>query len=174
MATGAIFENSWKLRASLFVTSRWPRSSGQTNYQVHHPPWPEVSLHFSQTTADFFIEHRKLSLPLRPWEIVTRSDCGSICPVMRAMIGTLYSSWGSNIFPRILFKLWLKVKLSRYWSPYTLVYWLGNEGIKELESAVTVTIGTAAKWQRAKLEFTYSLGFVFFLFPPDLLVRISI
>ena len=35
---GAIFENSSKLRASLFVTSRWPRSSGQTNYQVHHPP----------------------------------------------------------------------------------------------------------------------------------------
>ena len=39
---GAIFENSSKLRASLFVTSRWPRSSGQTNYQVHHlPPTPE-------------------------------------------------------------------------------------------------------------------------------------
>ena len=37
---GAIFENSSKLRASLFVTSRWPRSSGQTNYQVHHPPPP--------------------------------------------------------------------------------------------------------------------------------------
>ena len=36
---GAIFENSSKLRASLFVTSRWPRSSGQTNYQVH-PPRP--------------------------------------------------------------------------------------------------------------------------------------
>ena len=35
---GAIFENSSKLRASLFVTSRLPRSSGQTNYQVHHPP----------------------------------------------------------------------------------------------------------------------------------------
>ena len=35
---GAIFENSSKLRVSLFVTSRWPRSSGQTNYQVHHPP----------------------------------------------------------------------------------------------------------------------------------------
>ena len=34
---GAIFENSSKLRGSLFVTSRWPRSSGQTNYQVHHP-----------------------------------------------------------------------------------------------------------------------------------------
>ena len=32
---GAIFENSSKLRASLFMTSRWPRSSGQTNYQVH-------------------------------------------------------------------------------------------------------------------------------------------
>ena len=32
------FRNSSKLRASLFVTSRWPRSSGQTNYQVHHPP----------------------------------------------------------------------------------------------------------------------------------------
>ena len=37
---GAIFENSSKLRASLFVTSRWPRSSGQTNYQVHPPPPP--------------------------------------------------------------------------------------------------------------------------------------
>ena len=37
-SNGAIFENSSKLRASLFVTSRWPRSSGQTNYQVHHPP----------------------------------------------------------------------------------------------------------------------------------------
>ena len=36
---GAIFEKSSKLRASLFVTSRWPRSSGQTNYEVHHPPW---------------------------------------------------------------------------------------------------------------------------------------
>ena len=36
---GAIFENSSKLRSSLFVTSRWPRSSGQTNYQVHHPRW---------------------------------------------------------------------------------------------------------------------------------------
>ena len=36
---GAIFEKSSKLRTSLFVTSRWPRSSGQTNYQVHHPPW---------------------------------------------------------------------------------------------------------------------------------------
>ena len=35
---GAIFENSSKLRASLFVTSRWPTSSGQTDYQVHHPP----------------------------------------------------------------------------------------------------------------------------------------
>ena len=35
---GAIFENSSKLRASLLVTSRWPRSSGKTNYQVHHPP----------------------------------------------------------------------------------------------------------------------------------------
>ena len=34
---GAIFENSSKLRASLFVTSGWPRSYGQTNYQVHHP-----------------------------------------------------------------------------------------------------------------------------------------
>ena len=32
---GAILENSSKLRASLFVRSRWPRSSGQTNYQVH-------------------------------------------------------------------------------------------------------------------------------------------
>ena len=40
--TGAIFENSSKLRASLFVTSRWPRSSGQTNYQVHHPPWSNL------------------------------------------------------------------------------------------------------------------------------------
>ena len=39
---GAIFENSSKLRASLFVTSRWPRSSGQTNYQVHHPPLLET------------------------------------------------------------------------------------------------------------------------------------
>ena len=29
---------------------------------------------FSQTTADFLIEHRKLSLPLRPWEIVTFVD----------------------------------------------------------------------------------------------------
>ena len=36
---GAIFENSSKLRVSLFVTSRWPRTSGQTNYQVHHPAW---------------------------------------------------------------------------------------------------------------------------------------
>ena len=37
---GAIFENSSKLRASLFVTSRWPRIIGtnETNYQVHHPP----------------------------------------------------------------------------------------------------------------------------------------
>ena len=34
---GAIFENSSKSRASLFVTSRWPRSSGQTNYPP--PPW---------------------------------------------------------------------------------------------------------------------------------------
>ena len=33
-----VLPNSSKLRASLFVTSRWPRSSGQTNYQVHHPP----------------------------------------------------------------------------------------------------------------------------------------
>ena len=41
---GAIFENSSKLRASLFVTSRWPRSSGQTNYQVHHPPWILLTL----------------------------------------------------------------------------------------------------------------------------------
>ena len=32
---GAIFKNSSKLRASLFVTSRRPRSSRQTNYQVH-------------------------------------------------------------------------------------------------------------------------------------------
>ena len=39
---GAIFGNSSKLRASLFVTSRWPRSSGQTNYQVHHPPPPPL------------------------------------------------------------------------------------------------------------------------------------
>ena len=36
--SGAIFENSSKLRASLFVTSRWPRSSWQTNWQVHHHP----------------------------------------------------------------------------------------------------------------------------------------
>ena len=42
---GAIFENSSKLRASLFVTSRWPRSSGQTNYQVHHPPPPPRAAH---------------------------------------------------------------------------------------------------------------------------------
>ena len=41
-SNGAIFENSSKLRASLFVTSRWPRSSGQTNYQVHHPPPPPL------------------------------------------------------------------------------------------------------------------------------------
>ena len=39
---GAIFENSSKLRASLFGTSRWPRSSGQTNYQVHHPTLVEL------------------------------------------------------------------------------------------------------------------------------------
>ena len=39
-SNGAIFKNSSKLRAYLFVTSRWPRSSGQTNYQVHHPPPP--------------------------------------------------------------------------------------------------------------------------------------
>ena len=36
---GRHFRKSSKLRTSLFVTSRWPRSSGQTNYQVHHPPW---------------------------------------------------------------------------------------------------------------------------------------
>ena len=35
----AILENSLKLCTSLFVTLRWPRSSGQTNYEVHHPPW---------------------------------------------------------------------------------------------------------------------------------------
>ena len=45
---GAIFENSSKLRASLFVTSRWPRSSGQTNYQVHPPP-PLVALEWELT-----------------------------------------------------------------------------------------------------------------------------
>ena len=39
----AIFENSSKLCASLFVTSRWPRSSRQTNYQVH-PPAPSKYL----------------------------------------------------------------------------------------------------------------------------------
>ena len=37
-SNGAIFENSSKLRASLFATSRWPRSSVQTNYHVHPPP----------------------------------------------------------------------------------------------------------------------------------------
>ena len=44
---GAIFENSSKLRTSLFVTSRWPRSSRQTNYQVnsHHPPPPHPRLY---------------------------------------------------------------------------------------------------------------------------------
>ena len=45
---GAIFENSSKLRASLFVTSRWPRSSGQTNYQVHHPPLVCLLLELSE------------------------------------------------------------------------------------------------------------------------------
>ena len=35
---GAIFENSSKLRATLFVTSRWPRSSGQTNKLPSSPP----------------------------------------------------------------------------------------------------------------------------------------
>ena len=49
---GAIFENSSKLRASLFVTSRWPRSSGQTNYQVHHPP----------PGCNFFFSYRNLLL----------------------------------------------------------------------------------------------------------------
>ena len=44
---GAILENFPKLRASLFVTSRWPRSSGQTNYQVHPPggPTTPVKMH---------------------------------------------------------------------------------------------------------------------------------
>ena len=40
---GAIFENSSKLRASLFVTSRWPRSSGlnvRTNKLPSSPPPP--------------------------------------------------------------------------------------------------------------------------------------
>ena len=49
---GAIFENSSKLRASLFVTSRWPRSSGQANYQVHHPPRREMSPHSSLPGED--------------------------------------------------------------------------------------------------------------------------
>ena len=40
---GAIFENSSKLRASLFVMSR-PRSSGQKNYQVYPPPPPGCDL----------------------------------------------------------------------------------------------------------------------------------
>ena len=40
---GAIFEKSSKLCASLFVTSRWPRSSRQTNYQVQ-PPAPSKYL----------------------------------------------------------------------------------------------------------------------------------
>ena len=50
--SGAIFENSSKLRASLFVTSRWPRSSGQTNCQVHHPPPAQVAMQPSPVHGD--------------------------------------------------------------------------------------------------------------------------
>ena len=49
---GAIFENSSKLRASPFVTSRWPRSSGQKNYQVHHPPPGVVPSYIWKLSAD--------------------------------------------------------------------------------------------------------------------------
>ena len=56
----------------------------------------------------------------------------------------------------------------------SLLYWLQNELIKELESAFTLTIGTTEKWLLAKVEETFSLGFVFFLFPQDMSVRISI
>ena len=38
-------KNSSKLRGSLFVASRWPSSSGQTNSQVHH----------SQVSVGFFV-----------------------------------------------------------------------------------------------------------------------
>ena len=51
---GAIFENSSKLRASLFVTSPWPRSSGQTNYQVHHLPLAPSDRAVMRGTADRF------------------------------------------------------------------------------------------------------------------------
>ena len=40
----AIFENSSKLCTSLFVTSRWPRPSRQTYYQVHPPSPPKYLL----------------------------------------------------------------------------------------------------------------------------------
>ena len=45
---GAIFENSPKLCTSLFITSQWPRSSRQTNYQVQHPPW---NIYFGKSTT---------------------------------------------------------------------------------------------------------------------------
>ena len=54
---GAIFENSSKLRASPFVTSPWPRSSGQTNYQVHHPPLVRGDMvGICKQTADYCIK----------------------------------------------------------------------------------------------------------------------
>lgn len=111
--------------------------------------------------------------PARPNQIAAPSDLLYHCAVSALRHYQHLLAWGSDIVQKVYF-VQVVVKLSRHWNSYSLVYWLRNERIKELQSAVTVTIGTAAKWQLAKLELAYSLGFVFFSFPQDLLVRISI
>ena len=63
---GAIFENSSKLCASLFVTSRWPRSSRQTNYQVH-PPAP-LETFTLEKVPQLSADHHARWPPCKLWE----------------------------------------------------------------------------------------------------------
>ena len=83
--TGAIFENSSKLSASLFVTSRWPRLSGQTNYQVHppHPPHPP-----DWVPTNGFVTFLQVRWPLHA---LTRNLRWNVCNEIQA--ADIQSTW---------------------------------------------------------------------------------
>ena len=102
---GAIFENSSKLRASLFVTSRWPRSSGQTNYQVHHPPWLSLTFRAEKRSAQAFAHPLSqaqgglvdcVCLLLEFWVKCTR--CERLLPVKHFYLKCLLFSSLKNYF----------------------------------------------------------------------------
>ena len=74
-----IFENSLKLYTSFFVTSRWPRSSGQTYYQVHHHPHPP-ELFTLEKVLQLSADHHARWPPCKLWEHRFSDQTSSLPP----------------------------------------------------------------------------------------------